>query len=152
MKNAVSVNRLAQWSFSLLLVLTLAACSVHLIAAYDEVFDKAAAETQKKIAHLMEGLRREGSPERHYSRAAKDYADINADLHSLRVRAEANAFGAPNDESIKIVDTILANMQLLEEQHRRKPAGLSVAFVDTAQSTIDLQFVALIQLELAKRR
>jgi hypothetical protein len=152
MPAAEYIAKCTRWSLSLLLILTLSACAVHLVSSYDEVFDRAATDTQKKIVLLFEELKRPASPARQYRNSPGTYADIGADLHTLRVRAQANTVGAPNSETVAIVDSISQNMRLVEEQHRRKPAGPSVAFLETAEDQIDLQFLALIQLEIAKRR
>ena len=152
MRQIALAGRYVRWSLSIFLVVALAACSVSLISAYDDIFDKSAADTQKKVSLLMEQLQREGSAARQYSNSVKAYTDIDADLHFLLVRAEANSSSGPNSETVTIVQTIQQNMALVEEQHRRKPSGPSMAFLQSAQQQLDLQFVALIQLELAKKR
>lgn len=140
--------------FALVLFLTIAlsACAVQFVSGYDEVFDRSASETQRSIALLLNELQDPASPTRNYRSSATRYAEIAADLHALRARAEAHDEGGRNAETLTILGTIEDNIALVEERHKRSPSGLSVAFVQSAQGLIDLQFRSLIQLELAKKR
>ncbi|MGH6924792.1 MAG: hypothetical protein ACRED5_13740 [Propylenella sp.] len=144
--------RSIRFAFVFVVSVALAACTVSFVSSYDDVFDKSAADTQKKITLLLTELQKPGSQARRYANSAKTYSDIGADLHTLRVRAEANNTDGKNADTLTILGTIQQNMVLLEDEHRRQPSGPSPDFVQLAQRQIDVQFVSLIQFERAKKR
>lgn len=137
---------------SLYLAIALAGCAVQFVSAYDEVFDRSANEAQQNLALLLTELQDPASPSRTYRNSAPPFAEIAADLHALRVRAEANNEGGRNAETITIVDTIQENVALRQERHRPNPGGPPAAFVQSAQGLLDLQFRSLIAFEFTKKR
>jgi hypothetical protein len=137
---------------SLLLSFALAGCAVHWVSDYDEVLDRTATETQQKITLLLTQVQNPSSPARQYANSARTYEEILSDLHAMRTRAEANNAQGENAETIVQIGKIEENVALVEEEHRRKPSGPSPDFAALAQRTIDVQFHALIQFELAKKR
>jgi len=136
----------------LLVSLALSACAVQFVSDYDEVLDRAATETQRKITLLLTEVQNPSSPARNYANSAKTYSEILSDLHTMRTRAEANNTRGGNAETIVQIGKIEENVVLIQEEHRRTPSGLPPDFIAPAQRIIDVQFHALIEFELAKKR
>ena len=147
----VALGRHLVW-LALLLALTLAACAVRFVSEYDDVLDRTATETQQKVTVLFNQLQDPSSPSRRYDKARETYDEIAGDLHAMRTRAEANNAGGRNADTLTIITTLEDNLELVREQHRLSPRGLPSDFVRPAQELMDVQFRALIQLELAKKR
>jgi hypothetical protein len=138
--------------FAFLLCMALAACAVHFVSDYDEVLDRTATETQKKITLLLTTLKDPSAPERKYSVAEKSYGEILSDLHAVRTRAEANNSQGGNTDTINQINTIETNVIRLQELHKDHPGSLNTGALELAQRVMDVQFKSLIQFELAKKR
>jgi hypothetical protein len=135
-----------------LAIASLSACKVKLISDYDEVIDHSATELQKKIegfVHQMESAA--GTPNGTYDANKQFYDGVRTDISALRVRAEAA--GSNNDLTVQEIGLIEQNVEKLRELHvAGAERGLRAAVAEPALSAINVQFVALIRLELAKKR
>jgi hypothetical protein len=145
-------NRAALAACCLLIGLLLGACPAHFVSDYDEIFDKAISDTQTKTDALLQKMMDPQSPMRKYTAAKASYADIRNDIHSLKLRAQANNAGNLNEITLKQLDTVDDNLAKLEVQHAKSPQGPSVEFVRIAQDIIDTQFSAILKFEVAKKR
>jgi hypothetical protein len=129
-----------------------AGCAAHFAADYDEIFDKAVTDTQKKTYSLLQKLADPKSDARKYSVAKPLYIDILSDIHSLQMRAEVDNVGGLNDITIKQLGLIDDSIKKLQALHELKPLGMNIAFVGPAQVFIDQQFLAILTWENAKKR
>lgn len=135
---------------ALLLSLALGACAVRFVSDYDEVLDRSATETHAELTAFLDQLQDPSSPKRGYAASAETYATILGDLHAMRSRAQSNNADGGNAETVTQIETIEENVELLRDQHRKRPPSADA--VRLTQQAIDLQFEALIRLELAKKR
>jgi len=140
------------WMLGLLVLLASAsACKVKLISDYDEVIDHSATELQKRVegfVHNMEGAA--GTPNGTYNANKAFYDDVRTDISALRVRAMAVS---NNSLTLQEIDGIEKNIEKLRQLHDMGGAnGLRPAVAEPALSALNVQFVALLKLELAKKR
>ena len=138
--------------YCVLIGLLLAGCPAHFVSDYDEIFDKAVTDTQKKTDAFLLKLQDVKSPLRRYANAKDTYADIRNDIHSLKLRAQANNANNLNDLTLKQLETIDDNVTKLQARHEATPNGPSVDFFRIAQDIIDTQFSAILKFEIAKKR
>ena len=137
---------LRHWNLYLLfLLLSLAGCAVQFVAPYDAVFDAGVStlhqETNASLANLAVG----GS----FSSNRKFYQETNAKIDALRLRAEL--YGADkNKGTLKQLDLLKASFGDLAELHQAGP--LTGESGRIARELINVQFRALLQTELAKKR
>jgi hypothetical protein len=131
----------------------LAGGCVRLVSEYDEQMDKGASDLDRKVIALIIDNVDDGSSggdSRAYKANAKRYTDIKSDARVLKVRAIAQA--GQNNQTIQIVDTIQDNIADLERLHAISPTGFAPAEASAVLTQFDVQFGALIALELAKKR
>lgn len=144
----------SRWALAVCLLafgLALADCTAQFISNYDEIFDKAVSETQKKTDAFLFELQDTRSPVRRYDRAQPRYADILNDIHSLKLRAQANNAQGLNKRTLEQIGLLEDNLRKLQAQHEKSPRGPNVAFVRSAQDLIDVQFESILKLEIAKK-
>lgn len=132
--------------------LLLAGCPAHFVSDYDEIFDKAVTDTQRKTDAFLLKMQDTKSPLRKYANAKDTYADIRNDIHSLKLRAQANNANNLNDLTLKQIATVDDNIAKLQARHEATPNGPSVDFFRIAQDIIDTQFEAILKFEIAKKR
>jgi hypothetical protein len=145
-------SRNAIAAFCVLLSLAISGCAVRFAADYDEIFDKAVTDTQKKTYALLVMLADPTSNARRYAVAKPLYVDILSDVQSLKLRAEVNNAGGLNDITVQQIALIDDSIKKLQALHEAKPNGMNIAFVSPAQTSIDQQFRAILTWENAKKR
>jgi len=148
----LSLPRAQAFIACLLLGFALIGCEARFISDYDEIFDKAVTDTQKKTDGFLLKLQDDRARERKYAVAKPIYEDILNDIHSLKVRAQANNAQSLNQKTIDQINFLEANFQKIQAQHEKTPNGPSVAFVRDAEDSVDIQFESILKLEIAKKR
>jgi len=138
----------------LLSMAALSACThIKLIADYDEVIDKSATESSKKVEGFFTKLERATSyDEVSYLKSTSFYDDIRADLRTMRVRAGAVP---KNSLTVQQVDLLIQNIDALEKIHKlHDPQQKLFTAEELApmRTAFSQQFMAIIKLELAKKR
>lgn len=133
------------------LVASINACKVKLISDYDELIDHSTTELQKKVesfVHKMENSA--GTPNGMYDANKDVYDDFLTDVSSLRVRALA---ASNNTLTVQEIDLIEKNIKQLRDLHANSAdKSLRRAIAEPALSALNVQFVSLLKLELAKKR
>lgn len=156
------------------LILSVSACQVQLIAPYDEQIDKSSGELQKRMdTHLTDlvgllagaefdliskGEEAKKVPlpaEAQYQKHITFYRDYSIDLRALYVRASS---WSKNEKTIDQIKLIQDNLNLLVKLHRRfsmppmadKP--FNPRWFLEFRRDFNLQFTALLAFELGKKR
>ncbi|MBX3617791.1 hypothetical protein [Nitrosomonas sp.] len=135
-------------AFSLMLMLSLAGCTVKLISSYDEATDRAVTDLQRKTeAHLVVLESVEGLPECTFEHHKQFYDEAKVDISAITVRAAAIP---KNDITTQQTVLLASNLDNLEKLH--KIACLSKDQISIVRSHFNTSFTAILKLELAKRR
>jgi len=144
--------RATRYAMSLLIILamtmSLTGCSIKLIAAYDEATDQGITQLQRRVdGFLIELQRKVGTPEAAYEKNVKFYDDVRLDVDVLRVRAQAKP---KNEITVEQLFLIVDNINKLETYHK---LGFQKAEeIAPMLSAFDISFMAILKLELAKKR
>jgi len=122
-----------------LLAVLLAACSLSLIAPYDEHTDVLLTGLHRKVGGILDEM-----PSVAYADAEPAYASIRADLRTLRARNEARR---QNEITVQQLDAIAGAWSELEALHRA--AGrLREPVVEIARGTLSQAIQAALRLEI----
>lgn len=132
----------------LALTVVLSGCAVKLISSYDETTDKTVTALQKKTeAHLVALEAVEGLPECKYEKHKQFYDEAKVDVSAIAVRAAA----IPKNE-ITTEQTVLLSKSLESLEKLHKIACLSKDQIAPLRTQFNSSFIAILKLELAKRR
>lgn len=133
---------------SLSLVLVMSGCTVKLISDYDSSTDKAVTALQKKTeTHLIALENAEGPPECRIEKHRKFYDEAKVDVSAIAVRAAAIP---QNERTIEMAQLLADSLEKLEELH--EISCLNEDQIKTLRSSFNSSFIAILKLELAKRR
>jgi len=140
-----------QISFYLILILlfTFSACSVRLIADYDETTDNEVTQLQKKVDTFLISLERMigVDNEAAYSKNTKFYDEIRVDLSAIQVRAKARV---NNEITLRQIEEIKKSLDALEQLHRL--GFQKVEEIKPLRDAFNESFSAILKLELAKKK
>jgi len=132
----------------LLLVSTLSACSVKLIADYDAQIDTAASTLQKKMDSFCTTLVGATGAAAQYNSNKTFYAEYAVDVRAVKVRASAYP---KNSISIRQYDLMLRSLEDFRNQHQTDDT-LPAAYINTTRDLFNTAWTAIITLEVAKKR
>jgi hypothetical protein len=128
--------------------LALGACHVQLVGNYDENLVNGATAMAAEIDTVLENERNPATPaDATYEANRAAYNQINADLRALLVRAEAND---KNQHIVNQIRTLIDTVRALENTHRTE-GRLSRAYLDAKQQNIEMEIVAIMRTENAKK-
>jgi len=133
------------------LIASVSACKVRLISDYDEVIDHSTTELQKKVEGFVRKMESSaGTADGTFETNKAFYDDVLTDISALRVRALA----APNNSlTVQEIDLIEKNIKQLRDLHANSAdKSLRPAIAEPALTALNVQFVSLLKLELAKKR
>lgn len=157
MVTSESVRRVLARSGSLLAaLLLLAACTVRLIAPYDEQTDKSVTALQSHVDTFllrMPGLA--GMPAGTYEHNQDFYVASKAELSAISVRAAAIP---DNDITMKQLALLADSLETVRQLHALPPkppatmTSLSAGDVESIRTAMNTSFTAILKLELAKKR
>lgn len=144
-------TRLAAVVVTLLLLVATTACTVRLIAEYDEVLDKSITDFQTKTETFLAKLQSsQGTPDATYDKN-KDYYDQSiATLNTMRVRAIATPKSSIIVQQIDLMKGTIEDFRKLHQS--TGAAGLTTGAIDATRSALETQFEAMLKLELALKR
>lgn len=130
------------------LTLSLAACQVNWVPAYDETFDQQITTAQKDVDTLLTKIAQD--TKQPYASFAADYTTAKADLDAMEVRSEGQPGNSDTTNSAKV---ILETFGKFQEKHSQSTPDqpLSPAFVQGELVIINHQFAILIRQELIKK-
>lgn len=137
---------------SFLLAIFMAACGpVRLVSAYDEGIDRGASEIHTATVAFVHNMTiLAGQPAGAYEGNRSFYANTAARISTLKLRAQVQGV---DDTTTKLLDELSGNLDLLRELHEmRGDAGLPKQLADPALSAIEINCLAIIKFEVAKRR
>lgn len=104
---------------ALTFVLGLGACTVKLVADYDEATFNEVLQVGKEVDRFYGMLLEAPEGQRPYAKYAKQYVDIETDVRSLVTRNQARPL---NKESTQISETILKFWVKYKGKHKKKNA------------------------------
>jgi hypothetical protein len=138
-----TLRRLRVWLFVWLL--SLVGCAVQFVAPYDAVFDAGVSTLHQETNAFLAKMAAGGS----YASNRRFYQESNGKIEALRLRAEL--YGADkNKGTLRQLDLLKASFADLAELHQAGP--LTGESGRIARELINVQFRALLQTELAKKR
>jgi hypothetical protein len=140
------------WFVWILSLLVLVGCGpVRLVSNYDEVIDHRTSAVHTKIGAFvgrMEALA--GKPEGTYEQNQAGYAEIEAEIATLKLHATAVP---KNDITVKMIDELAQNVGNLRKLHELGgERGLRKVLAKSALAAIDVNCSTIIKFELAKKR
>lgn len=130
------------------LTLSLAACQVAFVAAYDETLDQQITTAQKDVDTLLTKIAQD--TKQPYASFAADYTQAKTDLDAMEVRAEGQPNNSDTVNSAKVIQTTFGTFQ--EKHSQSTPEQpLSPSFVQGQLIILNHQFAILIRQELIKK-
>jgi hypothetical protein len=132
-----------------LMMFALGACTVRLIGTYDEAIDQGVTELQKDVETFLISMQdAAGTPEGKFAPNKGFYVRAKAHVGSLRIRADA----IPKNEITSAqLGEVRKNLDAIEKLHKLNDQ-LSEDDVTAIRSAMNMQFGAILKLELAKKR
>ncbi len=131
-----------------LVLLTLAACHINLVAPYDNQFAKDAVTVQTDFDTLVQTLRNPPNGTNvTYDANKASYNKVNVDLSRLLTQAQTHT----NNQSIIDQATKLAGVVREVEATHKREGHLSTDYLDDKQGTVDQQIGILIRTETDKK-
>lgn len=135
------------YSYIGIMLFLLQGCSIKLIADYDEQTDQAVTQLQRKFETFFVKLERQvGTNAAKYEKHIDFYNEIKVDISALKLRVGAIP---NNDYTIKQVDLLAQNVDLLEAFHKEGIADIEVVAIPRQDFNIALSNI--LKLELAKK-
>lgn len=134
----------------LLLALVVTACSVTLVARYDEVFDRSASSLQHRFdSHLTRLMALPpASDSAAYPASAPFYLAYQVDLRALLLRARS----LPRNElTAQQLEAVAASIEEVRATHERR-TRLDTAFARVSRDLVNQGWQGVLALELAKQR
>ena len=132
----------------LVVALTLSGCVIKLVSSYGVTTDRTVTALQKKTeAHLIALEAVEGLPECKYEEHKQFYGEAKVDVSAIAVRAAAIPKNEITSEQVMLLSK---SLESLEELH--KIACLSKNQISPLRTQFNSSFIAILKLELAKRR
>jgi hypothetical protein len=127
------------------LFLSLGGCAVQFVAPYDAVFDTGISTLHQETNAFLAKMAAGGS----YSSNRRFYQESGGKIEALRLRAEL--YGADkNKGTLRQLDLLKDSFGQLAELHQAGPLTGEAGRI--ARELINVQFRALLQTELAKKR
>jgi len=123
------------------------ACTVRLIAEYDERTEQEASRLEREMDLFLTRLSSKPATEATYEASGAFYDEHETDVRALRLRAEALP---KNEISSRQLGKIEESVRELREAHRGKPLTKQAALV--ARDLFNISWKAILTLELAKKR
>lgn len=157
MVTSASVRRVLARSASLVAaLLLLAACTVRLIAPYDEQTDKAVTALQSRLDTFLIWMPTlAGTEKGTYEYQQGFYVQSKAELSAISVRAAA----IPDNEiTMKQLALLADSLETVRQLHALPPkppatmTSLAAADVEDIRTAMNTSFTAILKLELAKKR
>ena len=145
------VRPLGVW-LQLLLALSfvvLPGCAVTLVPEYDQATEEKLIATYESVNRLYDSLAEADPPARTYDGYAKAWADVATDLRVLAMRQKARP---DNEESQKIIDTLLANWETARALHKKRssrPEHRGNPYLDSQIALDRAQFEAQLSAAVA---
>jgi len=147
-KAGIEFSRSFLYFVTLILTFAAIACSVKLVADYDEATDKSVTELQRKMeAFLVDIQRKVGTDEAAYSNHIGFYDDVHVDISAVKVRAAARE---KNEITLEQLDLVQKNLDNLEKLH--KLGFNSPQEIEPLRKAFNASFTAILKFELAKKR
>ncbi|HEX8528171.1 hypothetical protein [Allosphingosinicella sp.] len=134
----------------ILLALVLSACTVTLVSPYDEQTDQMTTALQRAMSLHFEELRGAEAPACTHENFRGFYRERRVEIGSLDLRARSIP---RNSETVAQVEGLAGSLNALEQIHQN--AGdtcLSAARLSPIERGFQQQFLAILTLELAKKR
>lgn len=132
----------------MIMLLTLTACHLNLVAPYDDQLVKDAVTLQTDYDTLAQTLRNPPNGANvEYDANKAAYNKINVDLSGLLTQAQAHT---NNEAMIDLVDKLTKVVREMEADHKNK-GRISIAYLDGKQATVDQQIGILIRTETDKK-
>lgn len=125
--------------------------SVRFVSEYDEVLDVGTSDLQRRVeTFLLDMESKAGTTAGEYAANRAFYDAVQVEHIVLRTRAQA----VPNNAlTVEQLDLLGTSFDKLRELHDRGGAnGLPREVVEPARTALTTQFVAILRLELAKKR
>lgn len=145
-------RRLVATGFVVAMWLGAGGCSsVRFLSEYDEVLDVGTSDLQRRVeTFLLDMESKAGTTAGEYTANRAFYDAVQVEHIVLRTRAQAVP---DNALTVEQLDLLGASFDKLRELHQRGGAnGLPREVVEPARTALTTQFVAILRLELAKKR
>jgi hypothetical protein len=135
----------------ILLTWLTSSCSVKFVSDYDEKLDSAVTDLHTTLdAFLIKQAAESGTPAGEYDNNQEFYANTEAAISSIRMRAESSQ---KNELTVQQIGTLQNTFDDLRKLHRQRgKAGLNADLVQKTRSAFDSECTAITQFELAKKR
>src|SRR5688572_1480046 len=137
------------------LALMHACATLRLVSDYDERTDEQVSALQALVDDTLEALQSSTSPMCLYDNHAQFYKASGSALRSLVIRNQARGQG--NEQTIRQLVLLQNSLETLEELHKRAstsqpPACMNANGLAEDRKAINTSFLAILRLELAKKR
>lgn len=137
----------------LLAGLALSACTVKLIADYDQETDRAVTALQRRMArHLIDIESKLGTPKAEYAVYVEEYKELRVDVSALELRVNALPQNSITQEQIAIVHSMVETLEELHKEGFGANTEGSREVLKSIQKDFDTALAAILKLELAKKR
>lgn len=139
-------------SLLLCLCLALVSCApVTLVGPYDEVIDQGITQLHKDTtAFLLLMEQRAGKPLGEYRNNADFYIHALTEVASLQLRATNSPDNDLTIQQLALLKSSFRDLRVIHEAQER--LGLNMETVTPLKSAMDIQFGAILKLEIAKKR
>lgn len=130
------------------LVVTLVACKVTFLSAYDEVTDKVLSDMQQSTtAFFVKSESDPTSTDVSYANSKSFYEGLKTKSRTLRIRNNAIEKNKPMIEMLDLLDQ---NINQMETLHKQKSNGLlNMADVTLLKSAFEQQYTAMFKFIMA---
>ena len=131
-----------------LMLLTLTACHINLVAPYDDQFVKDAVTVQTDFDTLMQTLRNPpNGTDLGYNANKTAYNKIEVDLSGLLTRAQAHTNNQPIIDQVNKLTQVVRELEVTHKRDGHLPA----AYLDEKQATVDQEIGIIIRTEIDKK-
>lgn len=134
-------------------VLSTSACSIKLVATYDQPTINGLIASYESMDRLYERMNSASPPERTYSNFEKEWSETAQSLRSLAFRQKIRT---QNNETTTAIQNLISMWDMLREEHRTSSTtnALDPYPQDTLvrrRATLEAQFFAVIKSEEFKK-
>lgn len=155
-RNLLSTTKRSPWltGISLLLLasflLASSGCTIRLVSEYDKEFDRSITQLQKKSELFLTRLENTvGEPASSYQNNKKFYREVEAELNTLFVRAQAKPRNELTVDHLKELRTLYGK---LEKFHQKKDQDIKPKYINQIRRSLQRQFRGILKFELKKKR
>jgi len=137
---------------AMLLCVLLSACSeITLVGQYDEVIDQGVTRLHRETtAFLLDMEYKAGTPEGEFIANTGFYIGALSDIASLKLRASNTPQNNLTSQQLQLLEDSIRELMVLHEA--QEDLGLIEAITRPLQTAMDVQFGAILKLEIAKKQ